>query len=37
MTTTVTREAGGVVVAVQDGCRGIPDDVIGRVFETGYR
>ena len=37
VTTTVTREAGGVVVAVQDECGGIPGDVIGRVFETGYR
>ena len=26
-----------MVVTVQDECGGIPDDVIGRVFETGYR
>ena len=37
MTTTVTRDAGDVVVTVQDECGGIPADVIGRVFETGYR
>ena len=35
--TTVTREAGQVVIAVADQCGGIPDDVISRVFETGYR
>jgi len=34
---TVTRDAEAVVVAVQDQCGGIPADVIGRVFETGYR
>ncbi|HET7799416.1 MAG TPA: HAMP domain-containing sensor histidine kinase [Humibacillus xanthopallidus] len=37
VTTTVTRDADAVVVAVVDECGGIPDDVIGRVFETGYR
>ena len=37
MTTTVARETGRVVVTVQDECGGIPDDVLGRVFETGYR
>jgi len=37
VTTTVAREADEVVVAVVDECGGIPDDVIGRVFETGYR
>jgi signal transduction histidine kinase len=37
VTTTVTREAGDVVVTVQDECGGIPAEVIGRVFETGYR
>jgi signal transduction histidine kinase len=37
VTTTVARDAGDVVVTVQDGCGGIPADVIGRVFETGYR
>ena len=37
VTTTVTREAGVVVVSVQDECGGIPAEVIGRVFETGYR
>jgi signal transduction histidine kinase len=37
VTTTVSREAGDVVVTVQDECGGIPADVIGRVFETGYR
>lgn len=35
--TTVHREVDGVVVTVEDQCGGIPDDVIGRVFETGYR
>ena len=35
--TTVTREGDAVVVAVEDRCGGIPDDVIARVFETGYR
>ncbi|TQM61966.1 sensor histidine kinase [Humibacillus xanthopallidus] len=35
--TTVTPDGDGVVVAVVDQCGGIPDDVIGRVFETGYR
>jgi signal transduction histidine kinase len=24
-------------VAVEDECGGIPDDVVGRVFETGFR
>ena len=33
----VAVDAGDVVVAVQDECGGIPADVIGRVFETGYR
>jgi signal transduction histidine kinase len=37
VSTTVGRGADGVVVAVRDECGGIPDDVIGRVFETGYR
>jgi signal transduction histidine kinase len=37
VTTTVTRDADRVVVDVVDQCGGIPDDVIGRVFETGYR
>jgi signal transduction histidine kinase len=37
VTTTVARDAGEVVVTVEDRCGGIPDDVIGRVFETGYR
>ena len=36
-TTTVARDGDGVVVTVQDECGGIPADVIGRVFETGYR
>ncbi|HET9022002.1 MAG TPA: HAMP domain-containing sensor histidine kinase [Ornithinibacter sp.] len=35
--TTVAHDADGVVITVQDQCGGIPDDVIGRVFETGYR
>jgi len=35
--TTVAREDGNVVISVQDECGGIPADVIGRVFETGYR
>ena len=37
VTTTVAREGDSVVVSVQDECGGIPADVIGRVFETGYR
>jgi signal transduction histidine kinase len=37
VTTTVTRDADRVVVDVVDQCGGIPDEVIGRVFETGYR
>ena len=37
VTTTVARDAGWVVVTVEDQCGGIPDDVIRRVFETGYR
>lgn len=37
VTTTVRAERDGVVIAVQDECGGIPDDVVGRVFETGYR
>ena len=37
VTTTVAREADDVVVTVQDECGGIPADVIGRVFETGFR
>jgi signal transduction histidine kinase len=37
VSTTVTPAVDGVVVAVVDECGGIPDDVIGRVFETGYR
>jgi signal transduction histidine kinase len=37
VSTTVTADGDGVVVAVVDQCGGIPDDVIGRVFETGYR
>jgi len=37
VTTTVSRDDAGVVVTVHDQCGGIPDDVIGRVFETGYR
>ena len=37
VTTTVGCDAGDVVVTVEDECGGIPDDVIGRVFETGYR
>ncbi len=37
VTTTVVAEPDGVVIAVQDECGGIPDDVLGRVFETGYR
>lgn len=36
--TTVTATAsGGVLVTVDDQCGGIPEDVIGRVFETGFR
>ena len=35
--TTVLVERDGVVIAVQDECGGIPDDVRARVFETGYR
>jgi signal transduction histidine kinase len=37
VTTTVLAEREGVAIAVQDECGGIPDDVLGRVFETGYR
>jgi signal transduction histidine kinase len=37
VTTVVGRDDRGAVVSVEDGCGGIPDDVIGRVFETGYR
>jgi signal transduction histidine kinase len=37
VTTTVTGNRDGVVVTVRDECGGIPADVIGRVFETGYR
>jgi signal transduction histidine kinase len=37
VTTTVGRAADDVVVTVQDQCGGIPEEVIGRVFETGYR
>ncbi len=37
VTTTVRAEREGVAIAVQDECGGIPDDVLGRVFETGYR
>ena len=37
VTTTVARDGDRVVVTVQDECGGIPADVIGRVFETGYR
>ncbi|MDU0315276.1 HAMP domain-containing sensor histidine kinase [Phycicoccus sp. M110.8] len=36
--TTVTAAASGdVLVTVEDQCGGIPADVIGRVFETGFR
>ena len=37
VTTTVLPERDGVVITVQDECGGIPDDVMGRIFETGYR
>ena len=37
VTTTVAHDADRVVVTVEDLCGGIPDDVVGRVFETGYR
>jgi signal transduction histidine kinase len=37
VTTTVARDGDRVVVAVEDECGGIPDDVVGRVFETGFR
>jgi len=37
VTTTVDHLGADVVVAVEDQCGGIPDDVIRRVFETGYR
>ena len=35
--TTVTGVPGAVVVTVQDGCGGIPDEALSRVFETGWR
>ncbi|MEO7070619.1 MAG: HAMP domain-containing sensor histidine kinase [Nostocoides sp.] len=35
--TTVDREGAGIAVTVRDQCGGIPEDVIGRVFETGWR
>lgn len=37
VTTTVSSVGDDVVVTVQDQCGGIPQEVIGRVFETGYR
>ncbi len=37
VSTTVACDAGVVAVTVEDRCGGIPDDVIARVFETGYR
>ncbi|HZB67010.1 MAG TPA: HAMP domain-containing sensor histidine kinase [Ornithinibacter sp.] len=37
VTTTVDQDDTGIVVTVEDECGGIPDEVIGRVFETGYR
>ncbi|MEV3858589.1 HAMP domain-containing sensor histidine kinase [Streptomyces sp. NPDC050095] len=39
-TVAVTAErdrAGGVVLAVTDGCGGIPEANLGRVFDTGWR
>ena len=29
--------AGGAEIAVEDECGGIPDDVLPRVFDVGYR
>lgn len=37
VSTTVSRDTDCVVIAVRDECGGIAPDVIGRVFETGFR
>jgi signal transduction histidine kinase len=37
VTTVVGRGDGGAVVTVEDQCGGIPEEVLARVFETGYR
>lgn len=34
---TVAEEGHVAVVSVQDGCGGIPEEVLPRVFETGFR
>jgi len=34
---TARPVAGGVELAVTDGCEGIPDEARGRLFEVGYR
>lgn len=34
---TLTERGGAAEITVQDGCGGIPEDVLPRVFEAGYR
>lgn len=34
---TLTERDGSAEIAVQDGCGGIPDEALPRVFEAGYR
>lgn len=37
VTTVAATASDGVLVTVEDQCGGIPADVLGRVFETGFR
>jgi signal transduction histidine kinase len=37
VTVRVGADHGDAVVSVEDGCGGIPEDVLGRVFEAGWR
>lgn len=37
VTVTARQDGGEAVLSVQDGCGGIPDDDLARVFEAGFR